>query len=90
MYSSMWESNGALRVAEPDSSNHDYKFYIRAATDFGVNTENKNDRLMLVRGYLKEACNDVEIVDEQFLPSGGTGIGGLKRGTYVSKVKCNK
>ncbi len=87
-YSEMWEQAGSLRVAEPDSPSHQYKFYIKAGRDFGLNTQNVEDRLLMIRGYLKGACKDVSIVDEQFLPSGGTAIGDLKLGTYVSRVRC--
>jgi hypothetical protein len=89
-YSIMWEQGGSLRVAEPDGPSHDYKFYIKAGRDFGVNTQNIEDRMLMIRGYLDETCKDVQIVGEQFLPAGGTAIGDLKLGTYVSKVKCLK
>jgi len=84
------ERFGSLQMTGPDSPSHDYKFYIKAGRDFGLNTQNKEDRLLLIRGYLDGTCKDVEIVDEQFLPTGGTAIFDLKLGTYESKVKCLK
>jgi hypothetical protein len=89
-YSKIWEQGGSLRIAEPDSPSHDYKFYIQAGRDFGVNTQDRNDRVLMIKGYLDETCSDVIIVEEQFLPSGGTALGDLKLGTFVSKVKCIK
>lgn len=86
----MWEQAGSLRVAEPDSSSHDYKFYIKAGRDFDINTQNKADRLLMYNAYLEGTCKSVEIIEEQFLPAGGTALGDLKLGTYVSKVKCIK
>lgn len=86
-YSAMFEQSGNLRFAEPDSTSHDYKFYIKAAWDFEVNTEKQEDRILLIRGYLGATCKDVKIVEEQFLPAGGTSFG-VKLGTYISKVKC--
>ena len=75
-------------MAEPDSQTHQYKFYIKAGRDFGVNTQNPDDRLLMIRGYLEGTCSNAEIVDEQFLPAGGTALGGLKLGTYVSRARC--
>ena len=55
-------------MAEPDSSSHDYKFYLQAVRDFGFSAQDKPDRLMVYREYLEGACKDVEIVEEQFCP----------------------
>ena len=83
----MLEQGGSLRISEPDSASHDYRFHIKALVDFGVDTRKEADRIILIRGYLQETCKDVRIVEEQFLPAGGTALG-VRLGTYISKVKC--
>jgi hypothetical protein len=86
----LWERNGTLRVAEPDNTNHDYKFYIAIALDFGLNTESRKDREYLISQYLEKVCKAVEIVDEHFLPSSAPAVIVSKRGTFVHRVKCLK
>lgn len=89
-YSRVIESGGGLRVAEPDNSSYDYKFYVKAFTDFGVDTSKQEDRLKLIAGYLKKSCSNVHIIGEQFLPAGGETVGEPNPGTYVEHVKCQK
>jgi hypothetical protein len=87
-YSRILAGAGALTVTEPDSPTHDYKFHLRSTVDFDLNTNEAADRYKVIRAYLEEECKDISIVDDKFLPTGGTGIAGLKLGTYVIKVKC--
>ncbi len=89
-YSEMMEQHGSLRVGVSDFPSADYRFYIKAGRDIGMNTQEKGDRLKLMQGYLGEECKSVSILHEIFLPSGGSAIGGLKLGTYVEDVKCLK
>jgi hypothetical protein len=81
--SRMWEAHGALRISEPDSETHDYRFYIRTAYDFGINTFEREGRETLIKNYLSEICKNASIVDESFIQAGINGFG-----TYLVRVKC--
>lgn len=87
-YSANMAQHGELRMVEPDDSSHDYKFYIAAVRDIGMSTHEPADRLMLIKGYLGEACKEPSVVAEQFLKAGGSAIGGFPHGSYVTKIKC--
>lgn len=89
-YSESWASYGSLQMVEPDNPDHDYKFYVKPLVDFGVNASVPADRAMLIRAYLEEQCRDIRVVDDQFLPSGGAYLTGVKKGVYIVRVKCLK
>lgn len=83
----LWEKDGALRISEPDNSSHDYKFYVKTAIDFGLNTKIKADRLSLIQSRLEGACKSINLVDEIFLPT-QIKANADSEGTYVMKIKC--
>jgi hypothetical protein len=76
---------GDMNVVEPDRPDHDYKFYIKNVADIGADYDRAEDRLRVIRGHLEGKCDDIHIVDQQFLDF-GTYTTGARRGTV--RVRC--
>jgi hypothetical protein len=85
-------SVGVIRLAEPDAADHDFKFYIRSMRDYGsgFDTTVESDRVLLIEGYLRGACQRVHVVAEQFLATGGALAAGSPAGSFVTRVRCIK
>lgn len=87
--SAHWEAYGDMQVFEAESSDYDYKVYIRNVSDIGINADIKEDREKLIKSSLAGECKSINIIDEKFLPLGSY-ASGSPRGKYIVSVKCNR
>ncbi len=79
-------NTGVFNFSKSNDSNYDYNVKLERTRDINWDVANKEDRLMIIRQMLGNACVHPMIVNEEFISRGKSF--GVESGTYLIEVSC--
>jgi hypothetical protein len=82
-------NGGVFKEEISSEAGYDYKVFIRNASDFGWNGDEKEDREKAVNFMFADRCKKVEILEELPLQTGTYPIN-KPAITWIMKIKCGK
>lgn len=78
---------GVFNFSRSTNPSYDFDVKLEKTRDINWDVGNKEDRLMIIKQMLGNACENPIIVNEQFV-SRGKSIFGIENGSYLIEVSC--
>lgn len=84
----MMENQNQIRYEQVDNQNYDYKVTMQNVFDYGMDLDNREDRMKQLTLVLGDECKNIQVVSERQINRGKVFEISRQAIDYVMNVKC--